>query len=386
MKNKILVLLLTLSSTIGFSQIPNKEILYIVDSIPIIEKPEEKLKTLAEDEIDNIVVVKGKKAIKSSPYKDLNLDGIVYVFTKKYAQRPDSIKAIPTTKLMTKRDGTLYLVNSPTSYSGKFINYYLTGKKQGEGVLLNGKLNGKCLLYHINGKVSGEMEYENGISSGLEQKFYKDGTLMQKGNFKNGKKVGTWEMYHPNGQLKQHTNFVNGKMDKESVSYYSTGEIKGKSIYKNGVYQKNKTNDKVFKLYKESQDLYKKVNYKGAIKKLNKALELDPNWAEGYFTRATMKLNNLQFDDAIKDFNKTLKIEPYFTNAYSNRAFTVLRKYELGNGRTVSKSKELQVIVSKETKIPKSELVKICADLKKAISLGDDNWRVLQALEKHCKE
>ena len=28
----------------------------------------------------------------------------------------------------------------------------------------------------------------------------------------------------------------------------------------------------------------------------------------------------------------------------------------------------------------------ICADLKKAVSLGDDNWMVLEALEKHCKE
>ena len=193
-------------------------------------------------------------------------------------------------------------------------------------------------------------------------------------------------MYHPNGQLKQRTNFVNGKMDGESISYYSTGEIKGKSVYKNGIYQKDKTNDKLFKLYNESQELYKQVNYKGAIKKLDKALELEPNWADGYFARATMKLNDFQFDEAIIDFNKTLEIEPYFTNAYSNRAFAILRKYELGNGRTLSKSKDIKVIASKETEIPESERTKICADLKKAISLGDDNWMVLEALEKHCKE
>ena len=193
-------------------------------------------------------------------------------------------------------------------------------------------------------------------------------------------------MYHPNGQLKQRTNFVNGKMDGESVSYYSTGEIKGKNVYKNGVYQKDKINDKLYKLYNESQELYKQLNYKGAIKKLNKALEIEPNWADGYFARATMKLNNFQFDEAIIDFNKTLEIEPYFTNAYSNRAFAILRKFELGNGRTLSKSKDIQIIASKETEIPESELNKICADLKKAVSLGDDDWMVLEAMEKHCKE
>ena len=253
--------------------------------------------------------------------------------------------------------------------------------------MFNGKLKGKHLLYYINGNVSDEIEYENGISNGLEQRFYDDRTLMQKGSFKNGKEIGIWKMYHPNGQLKQRTTFnENGKMDGVSVSYYSTGNEKGKNIYVNGVYQKDKINDKLFKLYNDSQKLYKQLNHKAAIKKLDKALELDLSWSEGYFVRGTMKLNNFQFDDAIKDFNKTLEIEPYFTNAYSNRAFAILRKHELGNGRTLSKTKDIQIIASKETEIPKSELTKICADLKKAVSLGDNNWLVLEALEKHCKE
>ena len=384
MKNKILILLLTLLPIIGFSQNQNENVLYVVDSIPVIEEPKEGFGMLTENEIDRVEVVKNKKAIEEIGYKDL--DGIIYVFTKEYVIRPDSIKAIPTTKLMTKKNGTWYLKDSSTPYSGRFIDYYFTGKKQGEGTLFNGKLKGKRLMYHLNGNVSDEVEYENGLSNGMEKRFYKDGTLMQKGEFKNGQEIGIWEMYHPNGQLKQQTNFVNGKMDGESVSYYSTGEIKGKNVYKNGVYQKDKVNDKLFKLYNESQELYKQLNYKGAIKKLDKALELEPNWADGYFARATMKLNNFQFDEAIKDFNKTLEIEPYFTNAYSNRAFAILRKYELGNSRTLSKSKDVQIIASKETEIPESELTKICADLNKAVSLGDDNWMVLEALEKHCNE
>lgn len=384
MNNKISILLLILSFSICFSQNQNENVLYVVDSIPIIEEPKEGFGTLTENEIDRVEVLKDKSEIEKTGYKDL--DGIIYVYTKEYANRPDSLKAIPTIKLMTKKNGTWYLKDSSNPYSGRFIDYYLTGKKQGEGTLFNGKLNGKRLMYHLNGNVSDEIEYENGLSNGMEKRFYKDGTLMQKGEFKNGQEIGIWEMYHPNGQLKQRTNFVNGKMDGESISNYSTGEIKGKNVYKDGVYQKDKVNDKLFKLYNESQDLYKQLNYKGAIKKLDKALELEPNWADGYFARATMKLNNFQFDEAIKDFNKTLEIEPYFTNAYSNRAFAILRKYELGNGRTLSKSKDVQIIASKETEIPESELTKICADLNKAVSLGDDNWMVLEALEKHCDE
>ncbi|MFD1293842.1 hypothetical protein ACFQ5N_08350 [Lutibacter holmesii] len=385
MKNKILILLLTLSSTIGFSQNSNENVLYVVDSIPIIEEPKEEFGSLTENEIDNIVVVKDKKIIESSGYKDL--DGVIYVFTKEYVKRPDSLKAIPTTNLMTKKNGTWYLKDSSTPYSGKFIDYYLTGKKQGEGVFYNGKVSGVRTMYFPNGQISMERVYSNGIENGLEKEYYEDATLKQKGEFLNGKESGVWEMYHPNGQLKQRTTFnENGEMNGESFSYYSTGMEKGKNTYKNGVYQKDKINDKLFDYYNQSQELYKQVNYKGAIKKLNKALELDPTWADGYFARGTMKLNDFQFDEAIKDFDKTLEIEPYFTNAYSNRAFTILRKHELDNGRILSKSKDIQIIASKETEIPESELTKICNDLQKAVSLGDDNSMVLEAMEKYCKE
>ena len=385
MKKKILLLLLTLVSCIGQSQSKNENVLYVVDSIPIIKEPKEGFNTLTEKEIDNIVVLKNKKTIDSLGYK--KLDGIIYIFTKAYVQRPDSIKAIPTTKLMNKKNGAWHLKNSSSTYSGKFIDYYLTGKKQGEGNLFNGKLKGKRLLYHVNGNVSDEIEYENGISNGIEKRFYDDGVLMQRGNLKNGKENGVWEMYHPNGQLKQRTTFnENGKMAGESISYFSTGKIKGKNIYKNGVYKKNKINDKIFKLYNQAQSYYKQGDFKSAIKKYTKSIELNENWVEGYFARATAKLNNFQFDEAIKDYDKTIEIEPYFTNAYSNRAFALIRKYEFGDGRTISKSKDIQIIASKETKIPKTELTKICLDLKKAVSLGDKNWMVLEALKKHCKE
>lgn len=384
MKKILLIISLTLFSILGFSQNPNEKILYVVDSIPIIEEPKEGFGTLTEDIIDNVVVVKDKKKIESSGYK--KLDGIIYVFTKAYVQRPDSIKAIPTTKLMNKNNGAWSLKNSNTTYSGKFIDYFLTGEKEGEGILFNGKLKGKRFLYYLNGNVSDEIEYDNGISNGLEKRFYEDGTLKQKGDFKNGKEIGIWEMYHPNGQLKQRTTFENGQMEGASVSYYSTGEIKGKNVYKNGAYQKDKVNDKLFKLYNESQELYKQGNNKGAIRKLDTALELDPNWADGYFARGTMKLNNFQFDEALADFDKTLTIEPYFTNAYSNRAFAIIRKYELGSSRTLSKTNDIQVIASKKTEIPEADLVKICADLNKAVLLGDNHRMVLDALKKHCNK
>jgi antitoxin component YwqK of YwqJK toxin-antitoxin module len=385
MKNKILILLLTLSSIIGFSQNSNENVLYVVDSIPVIEEPKEGFGTLTENEIDNVVVVKDKKVIESSGYKDLN--GIIYVFTKEYAKRPDSIKAIPTTKLMTKKNGTWYLKNSSTPYSGKFIDYYLIGKKQGEGILFNGKLKGKRLLYHLNGNLSDEIKYENGISNGLEQRFYDDGTLMQKGNFKNGNEVGVWEMYHPNGQLKQRSSFnENGKMDGEFISHYSTGKIKVTYQYKNGIYQKNKTFDKVYKYYNEGQKYFKTGDYKSAVKKYSKCIELEESQADSYFARGTAKMEMMEFDEAINDFNKVVEIEPFYTFAYANRGIAIIRKYEFKNSRTIKKIEGISIIATKETKIPETELIKICEDLNKAVSLGDNNKMVLEELKKYCEK
>jgi antitoxin component YwqK of YwqJK toxin-antitoxin module len=371
-------------SVIGNAQNSNENVLYIVDSIPIIEEPKEGFGTLSEKEIDRVEVLKNKEAIASTEFK--NVDGIIYVFTKAYSKRSDSIKAIPSTKLMTKKNGSWYLDKSQEPYTGAFIDYYLNGKIQGQGYLEKGKLKGSRLLYHLNGEVSDKINYRNGISNGQEQRFYEDGTLMQEGNFKNGNESGVWKMFHPNGQLKQTSTFINGKMDGESISYYSTGEIKGKNAYENGVYQKDKVNDKLFELYNESQELYRKVDYKGAIKKLNKALELKSNWADGYIARGTMRLNDFQFEEAIKDFNKTLKIEPYFTNAYANRAFAYMRKYELGDSRELSEVNGIKVMATKEVEIPDNDLEKICSDLHKAIELGDNNSMVIEAIEKYCQE
>jgi antitoxin component YwqK of YwqJK toxin-antitoxin module len=384
MRNKILILLLILISFIGQSQNSNERILYIVDSIPIIDDPSEDDDELTENDIEELVIITNKSEIKK--YTNLEIDKILNITTKLYAQRSEEIKAIPSTKQMERKDGKWCLNGSISPYTGKLIDYYSTGKIWGEGTMYNGKLKGIRKMYYINGNLSFERNYNNGISNGMEKEYYENGVLKQIGDFKNGKEFGIWEMYHLNEQLKQRASFKDGKMDGEVIAYYSTGKIKGTSNYDNGIYRKDKINNKIFNYYSQSQELYKQANYKGAIKKLNKALELDSTWVKGYFARGTMKLNDFQFDEAILDFNKTLEIEPYFTNAYANRAFAIIRKHEFGNGRIISKSKDIQIFATKKNEIPETELVKICEDLNKAVSLGDDNQMVLAAVNEHCEK
>lgn len=174
-------------------------------------------------------------------------------------------------------------------------------------------------------------------------------------------------------------------MNGESVTYYSTGKIKVKQVFVNGIPKKDKILNKIYNLYKEGLELDKFGNFKSSIKKYSKCIELDSSFADGYFARGTAKLNNFQFNEAILDFNKTLEIEPYFVNAYANRAFVTIRKHEFGNSRTLSKSKDVLIIASKETKIPEGDLIKVCEDLNKAVSLGNKSRIVLKAQKKHCE-
>lgn len=381
---KVLVLIVTFILPFC-SSAQEVKTLYIVDSIPLIDVEEIYFQDLTEDLIDHTVVEKDKSKISSAGY-DVDVDNIVYVFTKEYEKRADSIKRIPTTSLMKRTDGKWYLKNSLTPYTGRFINYYITGIKNGEGQLFNGKLKSKRVTYHKNGQISSEVEYTNGLANGLEQQFNSDGILIQKGVFKNGKEFGIWEKYHPNGQLQQKSTFdVNDNLDGETVTFYSTGKLKMKSQYKTGIYMKEKINDKLFELYNSAQEHYKLGNFKDAVKNIENLLKLNSEFVDGYFARGTMYLNDMQFDKATTDFDKSIEIEHYFMKAYANRAFVLIRKSEFSDSRLLSKSKDIKVFASKEGEIPKDDLAKICEDLQKAILLGDDAEMVLEAQKKYCK-
>ena len=103
--------------------------LYVVDSIPI--RFVDNYYTIPSDQIDHINIVKGRDSLKVEELgKVAYFDSIVYIFTKKYTNRPDSLKKIPSLKQMEITDGVWNLHGMP--YSGKYIDYYLNGRKQND--------------------------------------------------------------------------------------------------------------------------------------------------------------------------------------------------------------------------------------------------------------
>lgn len=370
--------LLTLKS---FGQNNSENIVYIVDKITILENPE-KGNEVVESEIADMNVIKNKDSLKTFGFE--KFDGAIYIYTKEYRKRSEVVKLIPSSKQMERKNGIWYYKNE--IYNGKFIDYYYSGRIQGEGFFKNGKLDGLRKIYYQNGKLSVERYYTNAISNGLEKEYYEDGTLKQKGEFINDKEDGIWETYFPNGQIKQRTNLKNGIVDGESTIYYSTGKILSVENGQNGKIIPDQRLQKITQLMKKSNESNQNGDSKSAIKYCSKVIELDNEFAEAYFSRGTLKLNEMQFDEAIEDFDKALTIEPFMTFAIANRAFARIRKFEFGGDRELLKNSEITVFASKKKgEISETEKEKICKDLKQAIYLGDKVEMILEAETKYCK-
>jgi tetratricopeptide (TPR) repeat protein len=366
---------------ISFAQTSNEKIIYVVDSIPVIDDPEDGNEILP-NEITDITVIANKDTLNLLGYG--KFDKAIFVFTKEYRVRPDSLKQIPSSKQMEKKNG-VFLFRS-NLYSGQFIDYFYSGRKQGEGTFLNGKLNGHHKMYYQNGKLAIERDYKDGIENGFENEYYEDGSLKQKGEFVNGKEDGVWESYYPNGQVKLRSKYKSGEVFDTATKYYSTGKIKEIVFIINGKVISDPSLVKINQLMTKSNESNKEGDTKAAIKYCSKVIELDSTYAAAYFSRGTIKLNEFQFDEAIADFDKALKFEPLMEFALANRAFARIRKYQFANSRTISKNSQVTVLASKDqVPIPADEKDQICNDLQKAVFLGDKSKMITEAISNYCQ-
>lgn len=382
MKRNIIYLIgFLLLGIASFGQNNSENVVYIVDKITVLEDPE-RGDEVNENHIADINVIKDKDSLKNLGFE--KFDGAIFIYTKEYRKRPEELKQIPSTKQMERKNGIWYYKNE--IYSGKFKDYYYSGKIQGEGILKNGKIEGLRKMYYQNGNLSLERNYINSLPDGLDKEYYENGVLKQKGEFVAGKEEGEWESYFPNGQVKLHSNYKNGGINGTVIKYYSSGKIKEKVFIQNGKVTLDTSLEKIAQLIKKSQESNKNGDYKSAIKYCNKVLEMDNEYADAYFSRGTMKLNNMEFDEAIADFDKALTIEPFMEFALANRAFARIRKHEFSGDRQLLKNSEVTVLASKKkTEMSVVEKEKICSDLQQAIFLGDKAEMVLEAIEQYCK-
>jgi tetratricopeptide (TPR) repeat protein len=92
-----------------------------------------------------------------------------------------------------------------------------------------------------------------------------------------------------------------------------------------------------------------KGDYDQAIACFDKALAIEPSFAEAYCNRGTAYYEKGQYDPAISDFSRAIEIEPDFAQAYYNRAVAYYDKVEYEKAlQDVQKAQSLGCRVSPE--------------------------------------
>lgn len=92
-----------------------------------------------------------------------------------------------------------------------------------------------------------------------------------------------------------------------------------------------------------------KGEYDQAIACFDKAVRIEPGFAQAYCNRGTAYYEKKQYDSAIKDFDMAIEIEPGFAEAYYNRAVALYhtKKYQKAQ-QDVQKAQSLGHEVSPE--------------------------------------
>jgi len=369
-KQHFLVLGLLFLSIFSIGQTSNNKILFIIDSLPLLNDPEE-WNQLLEEDISDIKVVKSKDSLKLLGFE--KFEGVTYIFTKEYRKRPDSLKKIPSLKQLKFEDQVWNFHGVP--YTGKYIDYFNNGKKLNEGTLINGMLNGELRIYYQNGNLYKQSFFINGRNTGTETSYYKDGTINLRTKYLDGKGSKS-QHYYPNGQL-EYDNLADNP--DTLISYYSTGKIKKITVLKNGAVAYDPIIEKINYYQNIVYQCSREGDFKNGFKYCNKILKLDSSNENAFFFKGDFLERQNRFDEAIKEYDNAINLEPLLGYALIKRAFARIKKYEhLNNGTSNLASRE-------QLPISSSEIEKICTDLKQAIYCGASEKRITEAISKYCE-
>lgn len=384
-KLSIFLLVFLSISAASFGQILNEKILFVIDSIPILNDPEE-WNPIDPNDIADITVIKNKDSLKR--LRPEQLDGIIYIFTKAYRNRPDSLKRIPSLNQMVVKNEIWNLNDIP--YSGIYIDYYNSGKIQNKGTLFNGKLNGELAVYFKNGNKKSVSNYKDGILHGHWSRYYPNGVLMSSDIYADGKIIENGRKYFVTGQIESEIKPKKVTQFDTAFSYYSTGKVKQMTLIKNGWHVLDKkTND-----FNTNTTYFFQSIRSGKLKDANKYFysiwKIDSTSSDTRYKEGLLLMKEFRFDAAIEAFDKALKQEPLMRESLVDRAVARIRKYKYANAKYLSSEiKETPLTLEDIISIPQDEQTKICNDLRQAVYVDFSEWDVPKmiapAILKYCQ-
>jgi len=116
----------------------------------------------------------------------------------------DVIKLIQKDGLLYKPKLFIKIFGPGEMFTGKAINYFVSGLKKSEGTYLNGKKHGNWIYwYGVIGPdfIESKGHYKFGKRDGLWEYWYPNGKKREVGYLTNQKRVGKWTYYNKDGSL-----------------------------------------------------------------------------------------------------------------------------------------------------------------------------------------
>src|SRR4030042_1222790 len=83
--------------------------------------------------------------------------------------------------------------------------------------------------------------------------------------------------------------------------------------------------------FEQGIEYSEKGQYDNAISDFNKALEVNPNYADAYYNRGIAYGKKEQYDNEIPDYNKALEVNPNYAEAYFNRGVIYEKRGQYDN-------------------------------------------------------
>lgn len=357
--------------------------LYIIDSIPILQDPEE-WNVITSEDISDSRELKDKDSLVLLGWTDM--DKIVYVFTKEYRARPDSLKRIPGLRNMKVLQGVWTLNGRP--YSGTYIDYYNRGTIQNRGTLVDGLLHGEVRVYFKNGNIKQIANYQKGLLHGTWQEYYPNGALVQRRQLANDEVVFQGSSYYITGQLQDTMKRKKATAFDTSIVYYSSGKIKQQRLVQYGVMVPD---ERQYTVAYQTATFYTKLQA-GSLREANKAMlriiKADSASNDTHFKEGLLMMVERRFDRAVASFGRALQIEPLMLEALVHRAMARMYQYrpsDATKGNAKSSTTLAPLTVADMERVPQAERGLICQDLRAAKALDYSETYVSKLIPKEIR-